>query len=376
MSIAVAPKELPLAPRPISTEVLSSWLLRIAAANLVSLQELLQGFESHYGRVLTNVPIDYSLSPAAVAALSRFCRVAPETIRRLDLRQRAPYLHPALLLRFQNADSFCPRYSLHRVRYAFCPLCITEQQIIHVRWDWTIACLIRCTVHRAPLLDECPACGDADPLMFPEPDSSASRLCRSCGSALHGFAHSPKSIQREEDVRAVEDAYRAALLGVAPVLLSKTTDRAFRQFVQDMLQLLTRCLTPRPTCRSTGSPFSRQDMLEMIAALILNAVPSSDRSVRCKRYACGLRLWSTLLSIVPDYEGATIEQASARWPVALRRRFLSALYYRIRKRWPFTPYRSAKYFAKPVERTEIASVYGLTVTSTNCQSKLRDPLAS
>ena len=59
-------------------------------------------------------------------------------------------------------------------------------------------------------------------------------------------------------------------------------------------------------------------MLEIIAALILNAASCSDRSVRGNRYTRGLHLWSTLLSIVPEYEGATIEQASARWPVALR----------------------------------------------------------
>ena len=127
---------------------------------------------------------------------------------------------------------------------------------------------------------------------------------------------------------------------------------------------MKRSLTPPSTRRTTGSPISRQDMLEIIAALILNASPCSDRSVRSKRYTRGLRLWSTLLSIVPEYEGATIEQASARWPVTLRRRFLSALYYRIRRRWPFTPYRAARYLCKPVERTDIATVYRLRSTST------------
>ena len=86
--------------------------------------------------MLTDAPIDYSLPQAAIVALSRFCRVAPDDIRALDLRQRVPYLNPARLLRFQNADLLCPRYSLHRVRYALCPWCIAEQQEIHVPWDW------------------------------------------------------------------------------------------------------------------------------------------------------------------------------------------------------------------------------------------------
>ena len=77
----VAPAKLPFAPRPYSAELLSSWLLRVAAANLVSLRELLDGFESHYGQVLNNVPIDYSIPDAAVAALAKFCRIPPAKIR-------------------------------------------------------------------------------------------------------------------------------------------------------------------------------------------------------------------------------------------------------------------------------------------------------
>jgi hypothetical protein len=126
----VAPAELPFAPRPYSTELLSSWLLRVAASNLVSLRELLDGFEERYGRVLANEPIDYAIPDAAVAALSQFCRVAPEKIRTLDLRRRAPQLSPALLLRYQNLSLlWFPRCSLRRVRYTFCPLCVASQRV-------------------------------------------------------------------------------------------------------------------------------------------------------------------------------------------------------------------------------------------------------
>jgi hypothetical protein len=45
-----APAQLPLAPRPVSTELLSSWLLRVAAANLTTLRELLAGFEAQLSR--------------------------------------------------------------------------------------------------------------------------------------------------------------------------------------------------------------------------------------------------------------------------------------------------------------------------------------
>jgi hypothetical protein len=35
--------------------------------------------------------------------------------------------------------------------------------------------------------------------------------------------------------------------------------------------------------------------------------------------------------VIPEYVGTTMEKTSFRWPAALRRRFLSALYYRTRK---------------------------------------------
>jgi hypothetical protein len=353
----IAPRQLPFAPRPISTELLSSWLLRVAAANFIQLSELLAGFECRYGRVLTTVPIDYCLPDAALTALSQFCRVPGKKIRALDLHQRAPNLNPALLLCFQNS-SICPRCSPRRVRYTFCPLCLSDQQVIHVRWDWSVACLIRCAVHRTPLLDGCPACGEPDPLTFAGSELSPNRLCRSCSSDLSKDAHESKSIQSESDIQAVEDAYRTALLGTAPVLLGKATDRVFRQFVEDMLQVLTRTLNPCPAWGTCAVPFPRHDILRIIGELILNAAPSSDSCVRRKRYSRGLLLWVTLLKFIPAHEGPAIEKSSLRWPVALRRRFVSALYRLSRKRWPNPPYRAA--FAKPIEaRREIAAVYDL-----------------
>jgi len=137
MSTGIAPARLPFAPRPISPELLSSWLLRVAAANCIDLWDLLHGLECRYGGVLTNRPIDFGLPDAAVQALSKFCQVAPAKIRALDLRQRSPYLSPALLLHVHNPNAvlMCSRDALSRVRYAFCPVCIASQRIIaSLRW--------------------------------------------------------------------------------------------------------------------------------------------------------------------------------------------------------------------------------------------------
>jgi len=361
MSDIQAPAQLPFAPRPIRTELLSSWLLRVAAANHIRFWELLEGFQSQYGRVLTNVPIDYAVSEAAVMALARFCRVAAGTIRMLDLRQRLPGLTTAMLLRFQNGGWYYPRYAWERVRYAFCPACLAEQKIVHVPWDWSISCLMRCTVHRRPLMEGCPVCGEPDPLAFTGLFSTSLR-CRSCAGVLVASKHDTND--RDQEMQAVEDAYRMALVGAAPGLLKKVTHRGFRLFVEEMFDFLSGSLNGCSDRRP--ATFSRQDILEIIAMLIMNAAPVPKETARWRRGARGLRLWPTLLSLIPEYVGATMEKASVRWPLALRRRFLSGLYYRTRKRWPYTPYRAATQIGSPVKRAEIAAVYGLSSPAPNC----------
>jgi hypothetical protein len=159
-------------------------------------------------------------------------------------------------------------------------------------------------------------------------------------------------------MQAVEDAYRAALAGTAPELLKKATDRELRLFVEEMFDLLTGSLNGRPD--RGPATFSRQDILEIIAALILNAMPGTKESGRW-RGARVIRLWATLISVIPKYVGTTMEKTSFRWPAALRRRFLSALYYRTRKRWPYTPYRAAAQEGRLAMRAEIAAVCGLRV---------------
>ena len=349
-----APAQLPIAPRPISTELLSSWLLRVAAANQIPLCELLDALESQHGSVLTNDPFDYAVPRAAVKALSRFCRVAPRAVRMLDLRERLPRVASGTLLRFRNVG-YCPRHTRGRVRYSFCPSCLVEQKVIHVRWDWSLSCLIRCAVHRRPLLEGCPVCGEPDPLVFTVADSPSSLRCRSCDGNLVGSA--PGVDDRDGDMQAVEDAYRAALAGTAPELMKKVTARELQLFVEDMFDLLIGSLNGRPDCGP--ATFSRQDILEIIAALILNAVPGAKESGRWRRGTRGIRLWATLISVIPEYVGTTIEKTSFRWPAALRRRFLSALHYRTRRRWPYTPYRAAAQVGRLAMRADIAAVYRL-----------------
>jgi hypothetical protein len=338
-----APLQVPFAPKPLSSELISSWLLRVAAANHVSLADLLHGFESQYsGTLLAGELIDCSLSIATLSALCQFCRVPIKTLHALDLRQRVPLLNPALLLRFSKASVNCPRGSYQRARYAFCPSCLFTEPVTHIRWDWSLACVIRCSIHRIRLHDGCELCGESDPLTFLAPHLPPNFACRSCGGDLT----EQEECETEPDghIEAVETAYRNALSGVAPhpTLIGKTTDAEFRRFVDDMLQLLSRTLSQPSASKSDFrcSPMNvpRKDILAIISELIRHAAPSSDARLRRSLNSRSAYLWSTLLDLIPDREGQALEQTSRYWPLALRRRFASGLKDRTKKRWPYTPY--------------------------------------
>jgi hypothetical protein len=341
MSTTFAPAQLPIAPRPIPAELLSSWMLRVASANCISLLELLDAFKFNYPEILGLQSLDLGLPPSFLQSISRFCRVPVARLRALDLRQRLPHLQTALLLKFPN-NPFCPRRRHLRVGYAFCPPCIATQRVIHVHWEWCFACVVRCSVHRTPLQVACPVCGERDPLSFESQNLKPNPTCWACGGSLIDPSVNTSCVSNYEPaIRAVEEAYRDALLGIAPQpsLVGKATDRAFRRFVDDMLQLLISFPQPSSLPQNKRDKEavlpSRQNPFAMIVELIANAAPSSDKRVQGFRYRQSLRIWAYLFSLIAEPEGYSLELASRHWPIALQRRFASALLLRTRKRWPY-----------------------------------------
>ena len=212
---ACAPARLPFAPKPLKMELFSSWLLRVAAANHVSARELLNGFSCLHQGIALPISLDSCLDLAFLRAVSRFCRVPIRSLQGLDLQARLQPTQHALLLRFGAVPRSCPRHCDLRVGYAFCPLCIAHQNIVHVRWDWSLACLIRCAVHGTPLQLGCHVCRERDPLSFGPTVALPIRACRSCGADLARGTGAPCG-PRSSEIAAVERAYRDALLGVAP----------------------------------------------------------------------------------------------------------------------------------------------------------------
>jgi hypothetical protein len=289
--------------------------------------------------------LDLNLSPSFLQSIAKFCRTPVDKFHGLDLSKRLPHLDWALLLRFNEMFNWRERRKWQRLGYAFCPLCLAEQQVIHVRWEWCFASVTRCSIHRTPLQSGCPSCGESDPLTFGPSEGQPNPACWSCGDDLSHCTNSENVWADEQTIRVVEDAYRAALLGTSSdlCLLGKVSHRAFRRFVDDMLQLLVSYADPKVISHETPPVIAmlqhRAQMFALIVDLISNAASSSDARCRRFRQSQSLKLWTTLLALIPEFAGLALEKASQRWPVPLQRRFSAALRSQKQRRWPYTPFR-------------------------------------
>ena len=121
MIAAHAPLQLPFGPKPFRKELFSSWLLRLAAANCVSLQELLLGFEASYPSAAYSISLDLNLGLEFLTCMARFSRVPATILGRLSLEKRVAHSSSSLLLGFSN-DNFNSDLRLHRQQDWICVL--------------------------------------------------------------------------------------------------------------------------------------------------------------------------------------------------------------------------------------------------------------
>jgi hypothetical protein len=346
MTTATAPSQLPFAPRPFAQELFSSWMLRVATANCVSLQELMLGLQSrHPDAEFPNV-LDWSLPRGFLKAMSRFGRTPMRTLQSLDLLSRFPMAENVLLLRFIAVSDRSQRLRNKRTGYAFCPTCISQQPSVHVRWDWVFPALLRCRIHRNPLVHGCPECRDDDPLPFGAVPAVAQVLCRNCGANLAGTIFGLHVRKLDEAHGVIERAYRNALHGAHPEagLLGKAKENQFRRFVDDLVLLLAWYPSPELHPRLTDPRnlylSFRREILRMIEALVLNAAPASQPRARSIKFQEGLKLWTRVFALLSERDAVWMEDASALWPPALRRRLNSALDHHERGCSQASPFRS------------------------------------
>jgi TniQ len=330
MIVAQAPLQLPFAPKPFRGELFSSWLLRLAAANCVTLDELLAGFHASYPSTPYAFSLDVNLDECLLKFMASFSRVPFTTLSRLSLENQVFNPEAALLLRF-NDNSRASRLLSRRLGYAFCPYCIAHQSFVHVPWEWAFACLLHCSVHGTPLGAGCPSCGDLDPLPFGLIPVADQVPCQSCGANLLDDHTDQGRTPSSRTVLEFESSYRAALLGAAPDLdlLHGTSGTQFRQFVDDTLRLVANLSDERLLARygklqQAPGP-SRQELIRTILQLVLYASTNCDMYERRGRQRKSLKVWKSLLDPLTPEARRNLARLSRAWPSSLQRSLASAL---------------------------------------------------
>jgi hypothetical protein len=235
-----------MAPPPLKGELVSSWLSRVAAANCISLEELLDALclvnrwscsPSEY--------LDVNLDLVFQLALSEFCRVPSELISQMTLVRQFPGIPQEMFLSSPNFFSTSGYPIICHAGYAFCPDCLYEAAQMgdpaYIPAAWSLALLTHCRAHSRPLRSRCPICFVEEPLLFPTPPQKSGFFCRSCGFDFSVNFIREKPAPRIKAVMALEDAYLKAVWGTAPDprWLRGISSRDFRLLVESLVVLFS-----------------------------------------------------------------------------------------------------------------------------------------
>lgn len=189
----------PAHPKPLSDELLSSWIVRLAHANGLKLQTFC---DRVFGKEhqLWNRDIDRLAPRWLLTALAAHTGTPMTRVRETTL----DIYRGRLFRRRQTAGQLrwiLPAGVYHRKRrrfgMQFCPQCLAEDQEPYFRTRWRVAALTFCPQHNLELHDRCPQC--AEPVAFHRselghPEITAAGplcLCHACGFNLRGAKREP-----------------------------------------------------------------------------------------------------------------------------------------------------------------------------------------
>ena len=183
---------LPVHPQIQCDELLSSWIVALARANLLKVHSLCirLGGNQH---TIWNRDVDRMAPAQVITRLSRMTGVPEGRVRASTLAQLAEQIdvdhHP-------NGSStwLLPLGVWHRKRLGygvqFCPMCLGMDKLPYVRRSWRLAYYTECEHHRILMMDRCPSCGEAFNYFRGELgdrsqiDAARLNLCVGCGHDL------------------------------------------------------------------------------------------------------------------------------------------------------------------------------------------------
>ena len=232
------PKVLPLAPRPISDELLSSWLCRVATANALSFGELLESARNGYLPRPAGT-MDLGLPTAWRIRLSTFCRIPESWIGAIDLQSHFPGRNLAWFTH-QRIFRLNPGERSVQLARPFCVHCGHDQREryspVYTHADWALAFRTHCPRHLSALIDSCSSCGT---ITFPT-WAEGRFCCLHCRATLkptHTLSDSP----RLRAVVALQEAVRGCFLGghPDPCWMGPVSRSQFLQTILELIYVLT-----------------------------------------------------------------------------------------------------------------------------------------
>lgn len=162
----------PIKVRPLSYELLSSWLHAAALANGVSLPQLGKALGVRNFPALRQV--DHACPDWLIHSLSHQTGLTPQALYGLMMQD---WLMPLALNVPHAGNQREPGW------LQFCPACWFKDERPYFRRSWRLATLLHCGIHHTALRDNCPLC--MAPVGIPEGEEIHSvHLCRQCGCNL------------------------------------------------------------------------------------------------------------------------------------------------------------------------------------------------
>ena len=203
------PDCLPIAPRPHGDELISSWLRRVAAANWLSVGELLDALRE----TDQNLPIlrnaEFCLPDPWRSRLATLARLPTERIHALELRLRFPHVNPGWFTHHAVRGPAGSDRPLTLILPVCAECCARDDAPPLSRADSCFAFQTHCPRHLTPLVDHCGRCGH---IGLPGHGFS----CEQCQASLRPTHCIPNSSGTEIIARLESDLLASLVHGRAP----------------------------------------------------------------------------------------------------------------------------------------------------------------
>jgi len=174
---------LPIAPRPIEGELLSSWQRRVACRYSLSSDELavMVGAKPHEGRIAGFAERDFAPHARQVHAWAKAARLETEVLQALVLSRGS---------RPQGCYIWGEGTQTGAFRIPVCAACLDDDANAgrdhYIRRDWVSVETVSCTRHDQALIEMCPHCLSRMGWRFKTCGQDARVVCVRCTRVIHG----------------------------------------------------------------------------------------------------------------------------------------------------------------------------------------------